>query len=251
MKVHINLMYHDVYIHDKCESGFIRTIDFPYKLNVEKFESHVRCIRDLCKQKSLSPNDVIFTFDDGGKSFYTVIAPVLEKYGFKGLFFVSTQYIGTENFLTKEEIVQLYKSGHIIGSHAHSHEHFYSLSTSQIDMEWETSIRILSEIVDSEITYASVPNGDVTKQVIKSAYKYGIRYLYTSEPTVNICKYNDMYIYGRYVLLENSSSKYVQSLIEDKTVRLFLLFRRKIIKIIKFMLGYNYTRFKNLFCHTR
>lgn len=249
MTTSINLMYHDVYSRDINESGFNRTRDLMYKLDAGKFENHVRCISDLCKQKSLPLESVVFTFDDGGKSFHNVIAPILDKYGFKGVFFISTKYIGTETFLNEDEIVELHKSGHIIGSHAHSHEHFYTLSDSKIDEEWNTSIKILSKIIGSDVTYASVPNGDATKYVVKSAYEHGIKYLYTSEPTVKIDKYNDMDIHGRYVLLNNSSSEYVLSIIDNKRIRFQLLLKRQGLKVVKTILGSNYLKLKIYLSH--
>ena len=79
----INLMYHDVYIRDVNESGFNRERDLMYKMDVVTFESHVKNIHNLCRQKSLPLENIVFTFDDGGKSFLDVIAPILDKYGFK------------------------------------------------------------------------------------------------------------------------------------------------------------------------
>lgn len=238
-------MYHDVYIRDVNESGFNRKRDLMYKMDAVTFESHVKNIHNLCRQKSLPLENIVFTFDDGGKSFLNVIAPILDKYGFKGLFFISTKYIGTDTFLNKADIVELHKSGHIIGSHAHSHEHFYTLSDSQIDEEWKISIMTLSEIIGCDVTYASVPNGDVTQHVIRSAYEHGIKFLYTSEPTIEISHYVDMNIYGRYVLLNNSSSEYVMSILDSKRVRFQLLFKRKLLQIVKILFGNNYVKLKN------
>ena len=84
----IVLMYHDVYSDSETESGFQFPTSFPYKISAEKFESHVKLAHTYCKQNNLSLDSVEFTFDDGGVSFYTVIAPILEKYGFKGVFFI-------------------------------------------------------------------------------------------------------------------------------------------------------------------
>ena len=86
-------MYHDVFVHDTNESGFQRERDLPYKMNASMFERHVKSISDYCESTHQSKNHVVFTFDDGGKSFHQVIAPILEKYGFKGIFFITTKYI--------------------------------------------------------------------------------------------------------------------------------------------------------------
>lgn len=82
----INLMYHDVYRHEVKESGFIRERDLPYKINAIAFEEQVKAISDYCKIMELPKDYVVFTFDDGGKSFHSVIAPILEKMAIKVCF---------------------------------------------------------------------------------------------------------------------------------------------------------------------
>lgn len=242
----IHLMYHDVFEHDPCESGFLRDRDLPYKICVREFENHVKAISEYCLQKDL-PNDyVVFTFDDGGKSFYHVIAPILEKYGYRGLFFISTNYIGTDTFLTEGEIRELHKRGHIIGSHAHHHAHMYSLTEGEIQSEWSMSVKILQNIIDNPITYASIPNGDMSKTVLNSACSCGIKHIYTSEPVTKISTYHDMEVIGRYVLLVDSNTEYVQSIISSSRRRMSLSFKRSMLKVVKSILGSRYVKIKNI-----
>ncbi len=49
----------------------------------------VACLRG----EPLPPNAVMITFDDGYKSNLTVVTPMLQKYGFKAVFFVATNFI--------------------------------------------------------------------------------------------------------------------------------------------------------------
>ena len=242
----INLMYHDVYAHDINESGFLRERDLSYKMEVDTFEEHVRIISGYCKTAGLSKEHVIFTFDDGGKSFYSVIAPILEKYGYKGLFFITTKYIGTNTFLNETEIRDLHNRGHIIGSHAHTHEHLYTLSDKQLEEEWKLSTEILSRILGENIKYASIPNGDTSKRVLHSAQKYGIEYVYTSEPTTKVSDWNGVQVIGRYVLLGDSSTDYVMSIIKSKKTRILLFCKRIVLKMIKSVLGQYYVKLKNM-----
>ena len=58
----------------------------------------------------------ILTFGDGYQSQYIYAKPVLDKYGFKGNFFVTCNKVGLTSKITWQEIVQLYKEGHVIGS---------------------------------------------------------------------------------------------------------------------------------------
>ncbi len=59
---------------------------------------------------------VILTFGDGYQSQYIYAKPVLDKYGFKANFFVTCNRIGTNSHMTWQEVEQLYKEGHVIGS---------------------------------------------------------------------------------------------------------------------------------------
>lgn len=238
-------MYHDVYEHDTNESGFQRERDFPYKLSSDQFEKQVKAINEYCQKTGVGKEHIVFTFDDGGKSFYTLIAPILEKYGYKGLFFVSTKYIGTDTFLNENEIRDLYKKGHIIGSHAHTHLHLYTLTDEQVRDEWKQSTSILSEVIGAPVLYASIPNGDMSKRVLDAILDCGIKEVYTSEPTTKVAKFKGMEVIGRYVVLKDSSTDYVLSIISSKKTRFVLSCKRGLIKLVKGVLGSNYVKLKN------
>ena len=242
----IHLMYHDVFAHDAIESGFLRERDLPYKMKACAFEEQVKAISEYCSTACLSKEHVVFTFDDGGKSFHRIIAPILEKYGYKGLFFITTKYIGANTFLNEAEIQELHKRGHIIGSHAHTHEHLYSLSDKQLEEEWKLSTEILSRILGENIKYASIPNGDISRRVLDTAQKYGIEHIYTSEPTTKKGDWHGMEIVGRYVLLADSSTDYVMSIIISSKKRFELSCKRILLKLIKSILGGNYVKLKKL-----
>ena len=243
--IRIVLMYHDIYTCDTTESGFQRKRDLPYKISALSFEEHVKTIKYYCENNRVSQEHVVFTFDDGGKSFSTVVAPILEKYGFKGLFFISSKFIGLENFLSEDDIIELHNHGHIIGSHAYSHKHLYKLTDAQVDNEWRISITALSKIIGEKIVYASIPNGDTSKRVLEFALKNGIKHIYTSEPTTQVKMFDGMEVIGRYVLLSDSTNEYVMSIILSKKKRLILSCKRIALKIIKSILGANYIQLKN------
>ncbi|NLI35987.1 MAG: polysaccharide deacetylase family protein [Bacteroidales bacterium] len=240
MKI-ISLMYHCVYKDDILESGFINNTALAYKLRASVFENQVALIADYCIKNRKPMASVTFTFDDGGISFYNIIAPILEKYGFKGTFFIPTAYIGTKGFLNKEQIVELYHRGHIIGSHSHTHpENLSELSPKQIDYEWQKSIDLLSTIIGNIVTVASIPNGFESKNIIESAKRYGITRLYTSNPTTSYKEVEGVTIIGRYALQSNFSNQYVLSILHSKSTRLRIQMRWIILQIAKEILGKKY-----------
>lgn len=243
MKNRIVLMYHDVYCFSEKESGFQFPTSFPYKISADKFEGHVSFAYNYCKQNKIPLETIEFTFDDGGESFYRVIAPILEKYGFKGVFFISTSYIDTDKFLTKEQIESLYKRGHIIASHSHP-RNMAKLSEMNLLAEWEESIKILEDIVHSSITMASIPSGYSSQSVIRTAAKSGIKILYTSKPTDKVTVTKDIEMVGRYVIHCNTSLDIVRDIISSEWKRKELFIRWNLIAIAKRILGTNYNKIK-------
>ncbi len=236
----IVLMYHDIFVKDAFESGFQNGIQ--YKVQENLFEAHVKAIAEYCKiHKEI---EVEFTFDDGGVSFLTKAAPILEKYGYRGVFFISTKYIGTEAFLSIEQIKELSERGHRIGSHTHTHpENMQSLSVDEIKKEWEESVDILSPFTNGCVE-ASIPNGFSNKDVINLAHVVGIDKLYTSTPTTKVSKYKDTTLIGRYAIYRDYSIDDVLSIVYSRRVRLKKYVRTKILGVAKLVLGPLYTKIK-------
>lgn len=67
---------------------------------------------------------VVLTFDDSKASQYTVVRPLLKKYGFGATFFISEGFTfrtNKEEYLTWEQIAELHKDGFEIGNHTRDH----------------------------------------------------------------------------------------------------------------------------------
>lgn len=230
-------MYHDIVSKDELISGFQNESAFQYKVEESLFEEHVKALVNM---------NVSFTFDDGGVSFYTKAAPILEKYDKKGIFFISTKYLNTPGFLTSNQVKDLFDRGHIIGSHSHSHpENISLLDEAEIYKEWFESITILREIIKGECVVASIPNGYKSKSVCNIALKAGLKTLYTSTPTTKFYKQRNMTIKGRYVVLNSMTTEDVMKIVSKKGYRRWLLARWSILKILKKMLGSSYNSFKS------
>ncbi len=82
--------------------------------------------RELLKHQtdgtSLPPKPIMLTFDDGWRNQYTYAAPLLDKYGYKGVFFINPQSIGTyPAYMTRKMVESLDGRGHDIESHTWQH----------------------------------------------------------------------------------------------------------------------------------
>ena len=241
----IVLMYHCVYKDSGKESGFQNESAFMYKVYVGKFEKEVKSVSEYLAKHDLPKETVKFTFDDGGISFLTLIAPVLEKYGFKGIFFIATKYIDTSGFLTKGQIKELANRGHQIASHSHSHpDNIASLEYDIIKQEWKDSCIILESILGHSVTCASIPNGDSSSYVVQAAREVGINVLYTSEPTTKEKNLYDVKLVGRYVVTDDMEASDLMRIINDRRYRRKMKIKYEIIQVAHKLLGAKYNKIK-------
>ena len=212
----IALEYHDVVRADARDaSGFPGRAATSYKLLVADFENHLRAVSEAVTDRPTVHDlrsdgrgevPVLLTFDDGGASAYTEIADRLEAHGWRGHFFVATDYIGHPAFLSSVQIASLRRRGHVIGSHSCSHPLMMArCSWPQLLREWAESVRMLEDVIGEPITVASVPGGSVSKQVVEAAANAGIRTLFTSRPAMRGDEVAGCTVLGRFTLRSNSS----------------------------------------------
>jgi peptidoglycan/xylan/chitin deacetylase (PgdA/CDA1 family) len=204
------LLYHDVIEGaDWGSSGFTGHGTAKYKLSRAEFEAHLAAIAKVRDTPASIAQDLantkdetfpfLLTFDDGGESAATRVAGLLEKYAWRGHFFVTAGQIGKKGFLNTEQIRGLRKNGHVIGSHSFSHPVRMShCSQKQLTDEWSRSIEILSDILGERVDTASVPGGYYSTRVGETAAGTGVRVLFNSEPTTKIRNVLGCLVVGRY-----------------------------------------------------
>lgn len=242
----IVLMYHDVYRDSPSESGFQNATAIKYKVNADSFEEHVAAIDSYMREHKLSPRTVEFTFDDGGVSFLNIVAPILEKYGFRGKFYISTGYIGSKGFLNADQIRELNNRGHIIGSHSHSHpERMSAMSVADINNEWRISQGLLAEVLGTTPTYASIPNGYQSKDVLNAMTSAGISVIDTSATTTRQSKFNNATVRGRYAITDDTTVEEVIQLISSPMCRFKKSVRWQVLSVSKKILGDSYLKIRS------
>jgi peptidoglycan/xylan/chitin deacetylase (PgdA/CDA1 family) len=199
-----SLLFHDVTDHPS-ESGFQRAAAAPYRYTTGAFDAVLEAIaRSPFRPALVTEVDfsavgsaLLLTFDDGGKS-AQYIGERLAARGWRGHFLVTTSLIDTPTFLSKQQIREVHTQGHIVGSHSHSHPNiFRDLTWEQMLEEWSVSRAILAEITGQECSVASVPGGDSSHEVWRSASNSGIRFLFTSDPSLSVTRVDDCRVLGR------------------------------------------------------
>ena len=144
---------------------------------------------------------VFMSFDDGQAGAYNCAAEELEACGWRGHFFVTTNWIDRPGFMSRTQIRELHERGHVIASHTLSHPSRMSeLPWDSLLREWGESVETLSEILGTKVEVASVADGYYSRRVGQSAAAAGIRVLFNSEPTSATSFVDDCLILGRYAV---------------------------------------------------
>lgn len=218
MKQATSLLYHDVIGSGEPDSsGFKGRGPAVYKLDYAEFERHLQAIADATHRQptrilehlnSSGDNRPLFlTFDDGGVSAYTHIASSLESRGWRGHFFITTDFMDTPTFVSRDQVRDLQHRGHIIGSHSCSHPSRMSeCSNEQLGEEWRRSRQILTEVTGEQVCTASLPAGYYSHDVARAASAVGFRVLFTSEPQRRSWRVDGCLVLGRYTVWRGMSA---------------------------------------------
>jgi len=107
----------------------------------------------------LPEKPVMLTFDDTDEEQYSIGATEMNKYGFKGVYFIMTVSINRPRYMSKEQIKNLSDSGHEIAGHTWDHH----MVTKYTGEDWDTQLlkprRQLEEITGKKIRYFAYPFG--------------------------------------------------------------------------------------------
>ena len=82
------------------------------------------CLPPVTAFEPIPDKLVVLTFDDSVKSHYSVVRPILKKYGFGATFFVTEGFDFPTNktdYMTWDEIAELHADGFEIGNHTRDH----------------------------------------------------------------------------------------------------------------------------------
>jgi len=158
-----------------------------YTVSPATFSAHMKILADsgyhsispaelydyLVFNKTLPEKPVLITFDDSRVEHSAIAAPVMEKYGFKGVFFIMTITYNKKNYMTTEQIAALAKAGHTIGLHTWDHT---MVSKFKDTTDWNKQIvnpkAKLSTIIGMPVEYFAYPNGVFNHEGAKGLSRY-------------------------------------------------------------------------------
>ncbi len=121
----------------------------------------------------LPSKPIMLTFDDTDLDQFTVAAPEMKKYGFKGVFFIMTVSLGRPNYMSKAQVKELSDNGHVIGSHTWDHHNVKKYQGQDWVTQIEKPTKVLEDITGKDIKYFAFPFGLWNKEAIPELKKRG------------------------------------------------------------------------------
>lgn len=173
-----------------------------YEVNVDNFKAQLKAFSDsgyhtilpeqyynyLTHGTALPPKPVMLTYDDTDEEQFSIAKPEMDKYGFKGVYFIMTISIGRPRYMTKEQIKQLADEGHVIGSHTWRHDRVDRLKdlntieyrgkkveVNEWDFQLTNTKKQLEEMTGKPVEYFAYPFGIWSKQALPKIEERGYK----------------------------------------------------------------------------
>ena len=129
----------------------------------------------LTKGVSLPSNPVMITFDDTREEQYSLGKTEMDKYGFKGVYFIMTVAINRPHYMSKAQIKNLSDNQHTIAAHTWDHH----MVTKYTGNDWDTQLikpkTKLETIIGKPVNYFAYPFGiwspEIIPQIKNSGYQ--------------------------------------------------------------------------------
>jgi len=147
----------------------------------------------LTKGTALPEKPMMITFDDTDEEQFTIGKREMDKYGFKGVFFIMTISLNRPHYMTDAQLKQLVDEGHVVGAHTWDHH----MVTKYEPKDWEIQIdkprQKLETITGKSVTYFAYPFGLWNEAAVAEVKKRGFKMAFqlathrdTTEPLYTI-----------------------------------------------------------------
>ena len=155
---------------------------------------------------------VSITFDDGWRSAYSNALPILDRYGYKGTFYINPSSIETPNFMSADDLTKLSEAHHEIAAHGYSHSDMTILNPDALDNQLGQGKAYLANAGFST-THFSTPYGKSDAEVQWYARNY-FSTMRGVDPGVNTRQNFDAYNLNALFLKNDTSQQTIASALE-------------------------------------
>lgn len=125
-------------------------------------------------QASIAGKPVVLTFDDGYTDFYTNAFPILRRFGFHAVSFISTGLVGGSYYMNWNQIKEIAATGLVtFESHTVSHSYLPGLSYATALKELIDSKNVIQANTGYPVNFISYPGGSTNGSVQALARQAG------------------------------------------------------------------------------
>jgi len=141
---------------------------------------------------------ILITFDDGYRDNYLYAWPILKRYRFPAVIFLTAKYIGSEykkerfkslpwrrDYLNREEIREMVKGGISFGAHTMTHPHLLQIPLEEVEKEIKESKTVVSELTSKPTEAFCYPYGEYNTSIVELVKKSGFKCAFSVTPGVN------------------------------------------------------------------
>lgn len=144
-----------------------------YSVTPENFELQIRTLSEQgyssvtpeqirsyqSGKASLPAKPIMISFDDGRKDQFSIGAPILEKYNFRGVFYIMTVALGKNRYMTREDVRALSSRRHVIGCHSWDHHKVTSYKNDDWNIQMTKPKKLLEQITGKPVNSFAYPYG--------------------------------------------------------------------------------------------
>lgn len=252
MKIHVPILeYHDLSEHMVTDRDF----HSPYVLLISKFCEHMKwlyennyttlLIDDLFT-KNIPEKSVLLTFDDGHISNYDLAFPILKEFNFVATLFIVPIFVGQENYISKDQIIEMSENGMTFGSHSLSHPYLISLNKQDIMREVIESKNRIQNLLKKKVEHFSVPYGFYNRYLVQSVRHAGYKSIVTEDFGYYRINGEPFKVLPRFTVKSQMDINIVKNIFRRRKFPLITEYMKEFfIQSLKSILGYRmYTRLK-------
>jgi peptidoglycan/xylan/chitin deacetylase (PgdA/CDA1 family) len=124
---------------------------------------------------TLPSKPVMLTFDDTDEEQFTIGASEMNKYGFKGVYFIMTVSINRPRYMSKEQLKELSDSGDAVEAHTWDHHMVTKYKGPDFDIQFIKPKKKVEEITGKPAEYFAYPFGIWNQAAIPELKKAGYK----------------------------------------------------------------------------
>jgi peptidoglycan/xylan/chitin deacetylase (PgdA/CDA1 family) len=129
----------------------------------------------LTKGTPLPDKAVMITFDDTDEEQFSIGKTEMDKYGFKGVFFIMTVSLNRPRYMTDAQLKQLVAEGHVIGAHTWDHHMVTKYEAKDWEIQVDKQRQKLEAITGKPIQYFAYPFGLWNETAVAEIKKRGFK----------------------------------------------------------------------------